>query len=104
MIFVVNYFGDPQESAQKLVESETWAGLTAVENNQIYGFPVDYASWDLIDPRWILGQQWLAKTIHPELTSEINLEAAVKTFYSEMYRLTETQIVESVLPRLDELQ
>lgn len=104
MIFVVNYFGDPQESAQKLVESETWAGLKAVENDQIYGFPTDYASWDLIDPRWILGQQWLAKTIHPERTAEIDLDSAVRTFYSEMYRLTETQIEESVLPRLDELQ
>ncbi len=104
MIFVVNYFGDSVESAQELVESATWAGLKAVENNQIYGFPADYASWDLIDPRWILGQQWLAKTIHPERTAEIDLVTNVKSFYLEMYRLTDTQIEESILPRLVELQ
>lgn len=104
IIFVVNYFGDSVESAQKLVESGTWAGLKSVENNQIYGFPADYASWDLIDPRWILGQQWLATIIQPERTSEIDLQSAVKSFYSEMYRLTDNQIEESVFPRLDELQ
>lgn len=104
MIFVVNYGGDSVESAQKLAQSDTWQGLQAVENGKIYGFPADYASWDLIDPRWILGQQWLAKTIHPDRTVEIDLDSAVRTFYSEMYRLTESQIEESVFPRLDELQ
>lgn len=104
MIFVVNYGGDSVESAQKLAQSDTWQGLQAVENGKIYGFPADYASWDLIDPRWILGQQWLAKTIHPDRTVEIDLDSKVRTFYSEMYRLTESQIEESVFPRLDELQ
>ena len=104
MIFVVNYGGDSVESAQKLAQSETWQGLQAVENEQIYGFPADYASWDLIDPRWILGQQWLATVIQPERAAEIDLQIAVKSFYQEMYRLSESQIEESVFPRLDELQ
>lgn len=104
MIFVVNYGGDSVESAQKLAQSDTWQGLLAVENEQIYGFPADYASWDLIDPRWILGQQWLATVIQPERAAEIDLQSAVKSFYQEMYRLSETQIEESVFPRLDELQ
>lgn len=104
MIFVVNYGGDSVESAQKLAESDTWQGLQAVENEQIYGFPADYASWDLIDPRWILGQQWLATVIQPERAAEIDLQFAVKSFYQEMYQLSESQIEESVFPRLDELQ
>lgn len=104
MIFVVNYGGDSVESAQKLAQSDTWQGLQAVENEQIYGFPADYASWDLIDPRWILGQQWLATVIQPERAAEIDLQFAVKSFYQEMYQLSESQIEESVFPRLDELQ
>ncbi len=104
MIFVVNYNGDSVESAQKLAQSPTWEGLQAVENGQIFGFPADFASWDLIDPRWILGQQWLATLIHPERTSEIDLQAQVISFYQEMYRLTETQILDSVFPRLDEIK
>lgn len=104
LIFVVNYNGDSVESAQKLAESDTWVGLQAVENEKIFGFPADYASWDLIDPRWILGQQWLAAVIQPDLAAEIDLQSAVKSFYSEMYRLSVDQIEESVFPRLDELQ
>ena len=104
MIFVVNYNGDSGESAQKLAQSPTWEGLKAVENGQIYGFPADYASWDLIDPRWILGQQWLATMIQPERAAEIDLQAQVISFYQEMYRLPESQILDSVIPRLDEIK
>ncbi len=103
-IFVVNYNGDSVESAKNLAESDTWAGLQAVENEKIFGFPADYASWDLIDPRWILGQQWLATIIQPDLAAEIDLQTAVQSFYAEMYRLSDSQIEESVFPRLDELQ
>ena len=104
MIFVINYNGDSVESANQLLESPTWAGLKAVESQQIYGFPADYASWDLIDPRWILGQQWLAIKIQPERTVDINLTAQVMSFYQEMYGLSEEKVNEFVMPRLDEIK
>ena len=104
VVFVVNYGGDSVETAQQLLESPTWAGLLAVENGQVYGFPADYASWDLIDPRWILGQQWLAIILQPERAAEIDLVAQVQSFYQELYGLSETQVEESVLPRLDEIK
>ena len=104
VVFVVNYGGDSVETAQQLTESPTWAGLLAVENGQVYGFPADYASWDLIDPRWILGQQWLATILQPERAAEINLLSQVQSFYQELYGLSEAQIQESVIPRLDEIK
>ncbi len=104
VVFVVNYGGDSVETAQQLAESPTWAGLQAVENGQVYGFPADYASWDLIDPRWILGQQWLATILQPERAAEINLLSQVQSFYQELYGLSEAQIQESVFPRLDEIK
>lgn len=104
VIFVVNYAGDSVETAGQLLTSPTWEGLKAVENEQVYGFPADYASWDLIDPRWILGQQWLATILQPERTAEIDLQAQVVSFYEKLYGLSETQIEESILPRLDEIK
>ncbi|MBW6471855.1 MAG: ABC transporter substrate-binding protein, partial [Anaerolineaceae bacterium] len=98
VIFVVNYSGDSVETAQQLLQSPTWAGLQAVENEQVYGFPADFASWDLIDPRWILGQQWLATILQPERAAEIDLQAQVVSFYQVLYRLSEAQIKESILP------
>jgi iron complex transport system substrate-binding protein len=104
VIFVVNYAGDSVESAQQLLQSPTWEGLQAVENEQVFGFPADFVSWDLIDPRWILGQQWLATVLQPERATEINLQAQVVSFYKEMYRLSEAQIEDSIIPRLDEIK
>ena len=104
MVFVVNYGGDSDETAQQLIASPNWVGLKAVENQQIYGYPADFASWDLIDPRWILGQQWLATKIQPECATEIDLMEQVKTFYQEMYGLSEDVINESIAPLLNEIK
>ncbi len=104
MIFVVNYNGDSQETAKQLMESPTWEGLKAVETQQIYGYPADFASWDLIDPRWILGQQWLATIIQPERTADINIQNQVISFYQEMYALSEDAINEFIFPLLDEIK
>jgi iron complex transport system substrate-binding protein len=104
IIFVVNYAGDSVETVQELVVSPTWEGLKAVENQQVFGFPSDYASWDLIDPRWILGQQWLATIIQPDLTTGINLETEVISFYQTLYGLSVDQINEFIFPRLDEIK
>ncbi|PKO06437.1 MAG: hypothetical protein CVU41_06865 [Chloroflexi bacterium HGW-Chloroflexi-3] len=104
VIFVVNYAGDSVETAGQLLQSPTWEGLQAVENEQVFGFPADFASWDLIDPRWILGQQWLATILQPERAAEIDLRAEVKSFYQVLYQLSDTQIEDSVIPRLDELK
>lgn len=104
IIFVVNYAGDSVETVQELVVSPNWEGLKAVENQQVFGFPADYASWDLIDPRWILGQQWLATIILPDLTTGINLETQVISFYQTLYGLSVAQINEFVFPRLDEIK
>lgn len=104
MVFVVNYGGDSDETAQQLIVSPNWEGLKAVENQQVYGYPADFASWDLIDPRWILGQQWLATKIQPERATEIDLMEQVKTFYQEMYGLSEDVINESIVPLLNEIK
>jgi iron complex transport system substrate-binding protein len=104
IIFVVNYAGDSVETVQELVVSPNWEGLKAVENQQVFGFPSDYASWDLIDPRWILGQQWLATIIQPDLTTGINLETQVISFYQTLYGLSVDQINEFIFPRLDEIK
>ena len=75
MVFVVHYGGDSTTVAQTLMESPLWQDLQAAKTGQIYGYPADFASWDLIDPRWILGEQWLVKIIQPERAKELDLIA-----------------------------
>ena len=103
MIFVVNYKGDSTESAASLAANPDWQALTAVQNGNLFAYPADYASWDLIDPRWILGLEWQAAAINPELAGKINIKQAVVDFYSTLYGLSETQINDHIFPKLSEL-
>ena len=103
-VFVVNYSGDLNIAAQALLDDPKWQGLKSVENKEIYGYPADHASWDLIDPRWILGLEWLATRIHPNETNSINMQNEVKEFYQKLYSLTETQIEKAIIPKLEELR
>lgn len=103
MVFIVQYNADSTEAVQKIIQTEGWSSLDAVNNGQVYGYPADYASWDLIDPRWILGLQWMAGKINPELESANHLEQQVFDFYHEMYGLSQEQITQEIYPRLSEL-
>lgn len=98
MVFVVNYFDDPGPVVAELRQDPKWAALRAVQENKIFAFPGDYASWDQPDTRWILGLQWLAAAIHPDRFESLNMLDEVQTFYEEMYALDAVVFEEQVLP------
>lgn len=99
-IFVVNYFGDVDETVDRLVADPAWQSLNAVETDQIYAFPKDFTSWDQPDPRWVLGLTWLATRIHPDRFEEIDMMAEVFDFFEQMYRLDEATVRQEILPLL----
>lgn len=99
-VYVVSYFTDPTEIVAQLKADATWQELQAVQNDQIYGFPNDFVSWDQPDPRWILGLQWLATKIQPEQASDIDLRQAINDFYSQMYGLDQATIEAEIMPQL----
>ncbi|HMR67201.1 MAG TPA: ABC transporter substrate-binding protein, partial [Anaerolineae bacterium] len=99
-IYVVSYFTNPAETVAQLKADATWQQLQAVQNNQIYGFPNDYVSWDQPDPRWILGLQWLATKIQPEQAAGIDMRQAFNDFYTQMYGLDQATIEAEVGPQL----
>jgi iron complex transport system substrate-binding protein len=98
VILVINYSGNPQETAAMLKQSDLWQELKAVKNDKVYGFGKDYQGWDLPDPRWILGYTWTATKIQPERMAGVDMTEMVKEFYRFMYRLTDAQIETSILP------
>lgn len=99
-IYVVDYFGDSTEAVAALTEDPNWGALRAVQEGQIYGFPADYLSWDQPDPRWILGLQWLATKVHPDVSEEIAIMARLETFFVELYGLAPSTVEEEVVPQL----
>jgi len=99
-IYIIDYDGATAEIIEGLKADPLWQELKATQNDQIFGFPVDHYSWDQPDTRWILGLEWMAVTMQPELAGEIDLLAEVNTFYSEMYGMDQAAIDADVLPLL----
>jgi len=98
VILVVDYNGNPQETAALLKQNDLWKELKAVQTNKVYGFGKDYQGWDLPDPRWILGYTWVATKLQPERMAGVDMTEMVKEFYRFMYRLSDEQIETSILP------
>jgi len=100
-IFIINYFGDVNESVKKLKADTKWQSLKAVQNGQLYGFPKDFYSWDQPDPRWILGLSWLATKLQADKMGQVDMLAEVKQFYTDMYGLDEATIQAKIVPLLN---
>lgn len=99
-IFVIDYQGQADQVVEGLSGAEIWRELDAVQNDRLYAFAFDFYSWDQPDTRWILGLQFLAARIHPELQNDIDLQSQVAAFYRTLYRMDEETFQQEVLPLL----
>lgn len=99
-IFLIDYAGNASTVKEELINNPIWSNFTAVQNNQLFAFAYDFYSWDQPDTRWILGLQWLATKIQPDLTEDIDILEEVKAFYSVLYGMDQETIAAEVLPRL----
>ena len=100
IIFIVDYSAGAVEVVKSLKADTNWASLDAIKNNQVYAFPVDFFSWDQPDPRWILGELWLATKIHPAQFTSVNISDEFTNFYKSYYGLDDATITEKILPLL----
>ncbi len=99
-IYVVAYKEDINVVLNSMENSPEWQELNAVKNNRLKAFPVDFYSWDQPDSRWILGLKWLAKHIHPELFSDLNITDMTRAFFKDLYFLTDEQYETEIVSRL----
>lgn len=100
IVVLIDYSGNASAIKEQIITNPILGNFDAVKNDQIFAFAYDFYSWDQPDTRWILGLQWLATKIHPELTGEIDILAEVNSFYSELYGLDQEVIDAEVLTRL----
>ena len=99
-IFVISYFQKVDDVIAQLTADPAWQGLAAVQQEQVFGFPGDFYSWDQPDSRWILGLTWMATKMHPEQFSDVDMSREIKAFYGELYGLDEETVEAEVLPLL----
>ncbi|MFW5728385.1 MAG: ABC transporter substrate-binding protein [Spirochaetota bacterium] len=100
-IFVVSYRNDIRDVVDRIRSDSRWRSLKAVRNDRVHAFPIDYYSWDQPDVRWVLGLQWLAKTLHPEQFEDLDMTDAVYEFFEVMYGMSREETREIVFPVLE---
>ncbi|HEY71003.1 MAG TPA: ABC transporter substrate-binding protein [Anaerolineae bacterium] len=98
IVILVNYFDDPGLAIAELVADAKWQALRAVQDDELYGFPGDYLSWDQPDTRWIVGLQWLASVIHPDRFPDLDILEELGTFYSELYGIETAVFEDEIVP------
>ena len=98
-IYIISYKTPTNIFFEEINSSPLWQSLSAYKNNTIKSFPADFHNWAQPDTRWILGLQWLAKDLHPEIFSNLNIEKEIVSFYNDFYGITEIALVNSILDR-----
>lgn len=75
-------------------ESHDWSAVRAVKEGNVYKCPLGVYRWYPPSSDTPLMLLWLAKTNHPELFSDIDLEKEMKEYYSKFYdiELTDSDI------------
>lgn len=99
-IYIAAYFNPINDVVEKLKADPQWQKLRAVKDGRLYGFPGDYYSWDQADTRWILGLNWLAGKVQPDLFKDLNLDQTARTFYKTLYGLDDAAYDKNVKPNL----
>lgn len=82
---------DASYSVDDVLSDKNLAECTAVKSGNVYKMPNDIESFDSPVPASILGNLWLASTLHPEKYSVENYNNALKEFYETFYGFTPEQ-------------
>ena len=99
-IIVVAYDGSAPAIRNRLSSDPRWMALTATAAGNLHAMPMDFYSWDQPDTRWILGLQWMATRLHPDLFRDISVRDEVTEFYREVYHLSDRAITATIEPTL----
>lgn len=99
-IMIIAYDGSAPAIRDGLVEDPRWQQLQAVRQGRLHAFPMDFYSWDQPDTRWILGLEWLATRLQPELFGDRDMDSLMREFFGELYGLTYAGFDRIIAPTL----
>lgn len=80
----------PDEIYDNIMANQNWSELKAVKNGHVYKIPMGLYRWDAPNTEAHLLLLWQAKLLHPELLTDISLEAKVNEFYETLFGHTVT--------------
>jgi iron complex transport system substrate-binding protein len=99
VIVFLSYRSASEAAVEAIEDDPLWRELGAVRNGWVYAMPADYYSWGQPDTRWILGAEWFAHLLHPELFNQ-PFELRILAFFQDFYGIRATEYYERIAPRL----
>jgi iron complex transport system substrate-binding protein len=86
IIFLTNFSPyQPEDLYNNNIDGYDWSNVRAVQDHKVYKFPLGMYRWFPPSSDSPLALWWLAKTIHPELFEDVDLNQKVKDYYKEFY-------------------
>jgi molybdenum ABC transporter molybdate-binding protein len=98
VIFIVAYSNPVNDVVASLKADAQWQNLKAVKDNKVYGFATDVYSWDQPDTRWILGLNWVAGKLHPDLFPGLDMTKEAQAFYQDLYNMDTAAFEKNIQP------
>ncbi|MCK9877528.1 ABC transporter substrate-binding protein [Frankia sp. Ag45/Mut15] len=78
------------QTLEKLTTDPFWSNQPAVRNHKAYINPTGGWHWDRYGIEEALQIQWAAKTLHPELFTDLDIVAETKSFFRDFLHFTLT--------------
>lgn len=98
-IYVISYRSPAAPFVEAIYSSDLFAELSSTKTRSVRPFPADYHSWAQPDTRWILGLQYLAQDLHPELYTGTDFSGILDEFYSRLYGVSDETALEEIRTR-----
>ena len=92
-IYLISYKAPASGFLRAIDSSPQWQELTASRNGTIRSTPSDVMNYFQSDSRWILALQWLAAQLHPQLFPDFDMEAEIRSFYTDFYGIESEEIL-----------
>lgn len=101
VIYVVSFKTPTDSFINEIYSSPIWNELDAVKNNRVKAAPADVMSYMQPVSSWILGAEWMAKDLYPHLFPTLDMERQVRSFYTEMYNITDSDKLDYLIGRFN---
>ena len=88
-IFITNFSSYlPEDLYDNTIEGHDWSQVKAVQEGEVYKFPLGMYRWFPPSSDTPLSLLWLAQQIQPDLFNDIDLDNEVKEYYQTFYNMT----------------
>ena len=88
VVFITNFSPRlPQDLLDNAIPQDDWSTVKAVQTGRVYKFPLGMYRWFPPSSDTPLSLLWMAKTLHPDLFADIDLDQMIKDYFQRFYNV-----------------